>query len=69
MALQLFIGWNGFTCEIPLPISCEHPGDNDIYRRVHVHSLPRMNGKVTLGKTSLFAVLVTEEQFTHQRVS
>lgn len=31
MALQLFIGWSGFTyCELLLPISWEHPSDNDI---------------------------------------
>lgn len=70
MALQLFTSWSGFTyCELLLPILCEHPADNDIYRGVHVHSLLCMNGKVTLGKASFFAFLVTEEQFTHQRLS
>lgn len=31
MASQLFIGWSSFTySELLLPISWEHPGDNDI---------------------------------------
>lgn len=70
MALQLFVACSGFPhCELLVPILCEHPGDNYIYGAVHVHPLPWMNGKVTFGKASLFAALVTEEQFTHQRVS
>lgn len=58
MVLQLFAGWSSFTyCELLLPILCEHPANNDIYRRVHVLSLLCMNGKVTLGKASFFCIL------------
>lgn len=66
IALQLFIGWSGFIyfCLSPVNILVRMT-----FKREFMCIHDCLNGKVTFGKANLFSVLVTEEQFTHQRVS